>query len=251
MAQKIWHLKNCDLFTRLSEQEIEDLESQSLSKKVNRGGSVYIPQDQAEGVFLLVKGRIKICHVTPEGKQSILSFVEPGELFGELSFLQQSDRGEYAEAIESSLVVFIPRNVFNRVVQRHPSISMHILRLIGLRRTRVERRLKHLLFLSNKDRLIHLLLELVEQYGQRAEHEIALGINLSHQDLANLIGSTRESVTLLLGELQTEGLIRTARRRIWVLDLDRLAKSVDVTAPVLKNQHSVPSNQSIAQPRLI
>ena len=92
---------------------------------------------------------------------------------------------------------------------------------------------KNLLFLSNRERLTHLLLELAEQYGAPAADGIRLRIQLSHQDLANVIGSTRETVTVVLGELQQEGLITIGRRRIVITAIQKLADSVQRAAPQL------------------
>ncbi len=226
MAEKIWHLKRCDLFGRLSEAELARLESRSLMRKFPTKTLVYMPSDQSDGVLLLTAGRVRIGTVTGEGKQAILAFVEPGELFGELAVFDDGNREDYAEATENSTVLFLPADEMRRLAEEHAPVSFGITKLIGLRRKRIERRLKSLLFRSNRERLIHLLLELAEQYGLPSDGEIDLGIKLSHQDLAAVIGSTRETVTIVLGELQAEGALQVGRRKIVLIDADRLADEV-------------------------
>ncbi|MGI9516058.1 MAG: Crp/Fnr family transcriptional regulator [Pirellulaceae bacterium] len=226
MPETFWHLSKCDLFSRLHPDQIRQMESVSRLKKFKRGETVYLPADDADGVMLVVSGRIKICHVTPEGKQSILVFVEPGEIFGELSLVDPTCRQEYSETTENSQLVLIPREEVQRCMRMHPDLTLGITKLIGLRRQRVERRLRHLLFHSNRERLVYLLLELIEQYGRRVDDGFELSIKLSHQEMANIIGSTRETVTVVLGELQKEGMIQIARRRVKIVDLDRLAAQV-------------------------
>jgi CRP-like cAMP-binding protein len=229
MPETYWHLSKCNLFNRLQPEDIRHMESVSRMKSFRRGESVYLPADAADGVLLLTSGRIKICHVTPEGKQSILVFVEPGEVFGELSLVDPTVRQEYAEATENCQLVCIPREEVQRCMRKYPDLTLGITKLIGVRRRRVERRLRHLLFHSNRERLIYLLIELVEQYGRRVEGGVELSIKLSHQEMANIIGSTRETVTVVLGELQKEGMIEIARRRVKILDLNRLATEVQTT----------------------
>ena len=112
-------------------------------------------------------------------------------------------------------------------------VSLGVTKLMGLRRRRLERRLKYLLFRSNRERLVHLLLELAEQYGRSTKNGVELGIKLSHQDLANMIGSTRETVTVVLGELQAEGRLQLGRRKIVLIDVVQLADSVRAAAPQL------------------
>jgi CRP/FNR family cyclic AMP-dependent transcriptional regulator len=234
MSEKIWYLKRCDLFSRIPPDTLNLLDARCRSRTFGRNRPIYLPADAADSVFLLAKGRIKICHVTPEGKQSILTFVEPGELFGELALLDTADtRDEYAEAVEATTVVMIPGEDVFTLMRKYPEVSLGVTKLIGLRRQRIERRLKNLLFLSNRDRLTHLLLDLIEQYGVDDADGIRLSISLSHQELANIIGSTRETVTVVLGEMQQEKLIQVGRRRILVLEPARLAEAVRRAAPQL------------------
>jgi CRP-like cAMP-binding protein len=227
MSEKLWYLKRCDLFERLSPKELERVESRSRARSFPRNTPVYLPLDAADSVFLLASGRVKICHLTPDGKQSILAFIEPGELFGELAVFESGAREEYAETTDPSTVVMIPGDEMQRLLSEHPVVSLNLTRMMGLRRKRVERRLKNLLFLSNRDRLTHLLLELAEQYGERTQEGLRLRIRLSHQDLANVIGSTRETVTMTLGDMAADGLISVGRRSILIRQPERLAQSVE------------------------
>ena len=231
MAEKLWHLKHCDLFERLSPERLKQLEGYCSIRKFPRGSPIYLPADQARAVCLVVSGRAKICSFSIDGKQAILAFIEPGEFFGELAILEAGQRDEYAEATEATTVVLIPVEQMQQLMAEYSDVSLGVTKLFGLRRRRIERRLKYLLFRSNRERLVHLLLELVEQYGVRSAEGIELGIKLSHQDLANIIGSTRETVTVVLGELQSEGSIRLGRRKITLTAIERLAKSVNVEPP--------------------
>lgn len=232
MSEKIWYLKQCSLFQRLPSSELARLENRSRFRRFAKGSPIYLPSDQADGVLLLAEGRVKICHLTEEGKQSILTFIEPGELFGELALLGTGEREEYAEAAEKSAVVLIVREVMDQLMDANPQMTLGVTRLFGLRRRRIERRLKYLLFRSNRDRLVSLLLELSEDYGRRTPQGVDLTIKLSHQDLASIIGSTRETVTVLLGEMQTAGQLQLGRRKIVLKDLKGLAQSVHTKEPL-------------------
>ncbi|MBC8352171.1 MAG: Crp/Fnr family transcriptional regulator [Planctomycetes bacterium] len=233
MSEKLWYLKNCPLFERLASEELQSIEARSKARLFPRGTPIYLPMDETNSVFLLASGRVKICHLTPDGKQSILAFIEPGELFGELAMLDDGPRDEYAESVEKSTVVLIPGEVMRQTMESHAGVTLGVTKLIGLRRRRIEQRLKNLLFLSNRDRLTHLLLELAEQYGVSDASGLRLRIQLSHQELANVIGSTRETVTVVLGEMQQEGLLSLGRRKIVISDLPRLASTVQRPAPKL------------------
>lgn len=223
MAKNFWHIRNCSLFQRLTDQQLEFLEQRARLRKFPKGGFVYLPNDVADGTFLLAEGRVRIGSTTPEGKHCILGFVEPGEIFGELSIIDSTTREERAEAIVNSTVLLIPSEHIRHLMEESPQLSIGVSKLIGLRRKRIERRLRSLLFRNNRDRLTHLLLELAELYGQATTEGIELRIRLSHQDLASIIGATRETVTTLLGEMQAEGLLQIRRQRLILRDLPRLA----------------------------
>ena len=231
MSEKLWYLKQCDLFVRLTNDDLAWLEARSRARTFARRSPIYLPADAADSVLLLASGRVKICNITAEGKQAILAFVEPGELFGELAVLDESARDEYAEAVEKTTVILIPGEHFRDLMEKHAGLSVGVTKLIGFRRRRIERRLKYLLFRSNRERLVNLLLELAESYGRQTNDGLLLDIKLSHQDLASVIGSTRETVTVTLGELQTEGRLVLGRRKIVLTDVEQLAASVETTPP--------------------
>ena len=242
MHDKFWHLKNCDLFERLSAERIEQLESHCRMRNYERRNLVYLPADAGNAVLLLVSGRIKLYHLTSEGKESLLGLIEPGELFGELAVVDSERRDEFAEAMIKSTVILIPRDEVQQLMEEQPVVSLEVMRLMGLRRRRMERRLKSLLFCSNRERLIHLLLDLAAKYGQPDPDGIQLGIRLSHQELASMIGSTRETVTVTLGELQLDRAVIVRRRQIILSDIERLAASIGEPVP------AVPASQPNSVP---
>jgi CRP-like cAMP-binding protein len=221
MSEAIWFLKRCPLFERLAPDESRRLESRALTRAFPRRSIVYFPDESGDSVLLLTVGRVKIMTVTPDGRETILAFVEPGELFGELALLDPAPRDEYAEAVEDCRLLAIPREELLWLMGRRPDVAMSVTKLLGLRIRRVENRLKNVLFRSNRERMVALLLELLGSHGRPADDGWEIRIRLSHQDMANLIGSTRETVTLTLGQLQREGLIEVNRRRIVVRHRDR------------------------------
>ncbi len=233
MAQRLWYVRNCSLFQRLSAEYLSRLEQRARIREFPRNSTVYLPSDIADGAFLLAQGRIRICSTTPDGKQAILAFVEPGELFGELALIEVGEREERAEAATDCTVVLLPGDELRRLMENFSDISLGVTKLIGLRRKRVERRLRSLLFRSNHDRLAHLLLELVEQYGRPSPEGVLLEIKLSHQELSSIIGATRETITALLGEMQLDGLLKISRQKIVVRDLRRLAADRGIPVPIL------------------
>jgi CRP-like cAMP-binding protein len=227
MAGPIWYLKTCDLFERLSDDEAERLNRRALVRRFKKKAVVYAPTDGGQTVLVLATGRVKIYDLTFEGRETILAFVEPGELFGELAAFDGQPRQEFAEAVEDSEVLAIPGADFMALLESRADLALSVTKLVGLRRKRIEARLRSILFLPSRPRLIRVLVELLETHGERNGARWAIRFPLSHQDLAGLIGVTRETVTLTLGQLQAEGLVAVERKRVILIDLERLRREVE------------------------
>jgi CRP-like cAMP-binding protein len=187
MADQVWYIKNCRLFEQLTADQFARLEQRARVRRFPKGTPIYLPSDAGTSVFLLAEGRVKLCSITPDGKQAILALIEPGELFGELALLEEAEREEHAETMAASTLVLLPREAIEQLMNESPHLALGVTKLIGLRRKRFERRLKSLLFHFNRDRLIHLLVDLASQYGRESEdgillsipHSARLGLNFS------------------------------------------------------------------------
>jgi CRP-like cAMP-binding protein len=231
MSDRIWYLKRCPLFERLAPAESQRLEASATLRAFARQDVIYFPGEAGESVLVLARGRVKIKAVTPDGRESILAFISEGEIFGELALLDDSARNEFAEAVEASQVLAVPRDDVLWLMSRRPDIALHVTKLFGFRLRRIENRLRNILFRSTRERVAALLLELVDTHGQKDAEGWEIRARLSHQDLANLIGATRESVTVTLGQLQREGVLVVRRQCIRIVKRARLVAEVDARPP--------------------
>lgn len=229
MPDQLWHLKHCKMFQRLTPGEIGRLESHSRTQTYPAGSPIYLPSERADAVYLVANGVVKVSSLSPDGKESILAFIDQGELFGELALIDPGPREEFVEAVTRCTIVMIPADTVRQLLNQRSDLALAITKLVGLRRQRIERRLRNLLFQSSRERLIHLLLDLEEQFGLETEDAVHIRLKLSHQDLANLIGTTRETVTGILGDLRNEKLIESRRCKISLINPARMAKSVNRT----------------------
>lgn len=227
MASKLWYLKNCDLFEQITDEQAARLERRAALRDFGRGELIYFPGEPGDSVLLVAQGRVKIKRINPDGKETILAFIDEGELFGELAAIDDRPRDDYAEAADRTQVLAIRRDDMIWLMEQSSSVSMKLTRLFGLRRRRIEARLQNILFRSHRERVAALLTEMLETHGERNGDGWNIRLKLSHQDLAGLIGSARETVTLTLGQLQLEGLIKVRRRSITVMDREALAREAN------------------------
>jgi CRP/FNR family transcriptional regulator, cyclic AMP receptor protein len=226
MSEKVWIIKRCGLLRQLSVPQLKFLESHSESRAFDGGTTIDLPADRPDGAMVLTSGRAKICRRDSAGIVSVLTLVEPGELFGELPVSDHVSWDEYAGAVEKSHVVFIPRPTIEELPLEAPEHAHGVAKWIGFRRRRLERQLKHLMFRSTHERLIHLLLDLVNQFGKATHDGIALGVKLSQQELAHLVGSTREKIAAVLERLQAKGCLKHRQGTITLTTLDGLKKQL-------------------------
>src|SRR5215471_18528254 len=151
MSEKIWYLKRCPLFERLTPAEAQRLDSRALARSFHAKEMIWFPDEPGESVLVLARGRVKIKAVTPDGRETIFAFIEPGELFGELAILDGESRQDYAESVEDSLVLAVPRTELLWLMERRPDVALHVTKLLGFRLRRIENRLRNLLFRSTRE----------------------------------------------------------------------------------------------------
>ena len=185
---------------------------------------IYLPGDPSDIVYLLKKGRVKISKVSEEGKEATLTILEPGEIFGELEVLQAVPRESMVQALEPVMVCEIRRQDFDRYLKQCPDVGGKVLKLFGGRLRQIESRVSDLVFKSAPARLARMLLELSHSMGISENGSIRLQTRLTHQNLASLIGTSRETVSTLMSQFVNHGLIAQDNRYILILDEDRLAK---------------------------
>jgi CRP-like cAMP-binding protein len=217
MRKEHWFLKDCRLLKELPAERLAQLEADCLFRVFPKGSPIYLPADPAASACLVAAGRVKLAALTPDGKEAIIAFMDPGDWFGELALFHAGPRDEIATAAARSEIVLIPADALRRMAEEFPLVSIELSRLFGLKRMKLERRLKSLLFRSCRERLEALLDELTAQYGRRTGEGHLVEHRLSHQELASLIGVTRETVTLLLAEMQREHRLLVRRRQFVLL----------------------------------
>jgi CRP-like cAMP-binding protein len=183
---------------------------------------IYLPGDRAQGVHFLSSGRIKISKVTRDGKELTLAYRSEGDFFGEPCLLDGGPREEMAEAMDASVTVEIPRDLLDNLLKQDGSAAYKFARALIARRKDLETRVEQLIFKDVGAKLAELLLNLGQEHGISDERGLIVGLKITHQEMANLIGSTRETVSLTLSQFKRKGLIQTEGRRVILADQEGL-----------------------------
>lgn len=220
---KLWYLKHIRLFDGISQAEMQEMERITRMQEVKKRQPLYLPGDPSSNVYLLKQGRVKLANTATSGKEVTFEILEPGEIFGEMEVLEGLPRETAAEALDDALICVIRREDFDRYLATHPDMSVKLTKLIGLRLRKIQSRVEDLVFRDVPARLAHLLLELCKSDGVAEGSGIRLRVKLTHQEMANLIGCSRETVSTTLGEFRDQGLIRIDNRSLTILNLDGLS----------------------------
>jgi CRP-like cAMP-binding protein len=222
-----WHLHGLDWLSELSDAETQRLLRASSACEYAQGATVFEPAAEPHSVYLLERGLVRIFRLSRLGDEATLGYVRPGEVFGELGVFGDQPRESFASAVRASRVWRVPRVELKRILDTHPRIALSVTTQIGKRMKRIESRVEHLVFRSLRARLARILLELGEDFGSSDDGARVIDIPLSQQELAALVGATRQSVNACLGELRAEKLIDYRRRRIALLDAPALREAAE------------------------
>ncbi|MBD3288927.1 cyclic nucleotide-binding domain-containing protein [candidate division KSB1 bacterium] len=221
---KIWYLKKFNLFENISHDELENISDKVSDNEVKKRDIVYLEGDTGENLYFLKKGRVKISRVNEAGKEITLTMLEPGEIFGELGLFDDQPRQTTATALEDSLICMMRRADFEQLMSNKPELGFKLSKLMGLRLRHFENRIDDLIFRDVPSRLARLLLRLSEQHPIETENGLKINIKLSQQELANLIGATREMTSSVLNNFRKDGIISLESKHIYIQDNKALRK---------------------------
>lgn len=214
-GEKLHYLSEVDIFRDLSQREIKEITRVTTMTTVPKGRVFYRPNELGEVLFILKRGRVQLYRISPDGKKLVITTLGPGSIFGEMVLTGQRMYNTFAEAVEDSLICVISRADMERLVLSKPQVALRVLELTGQRLQEAEERLEDLAFKKIPARLASLLLRLYQEQG-----EIIRGY--THQDLAEMVGTYRETITQVLNEIKAAGLIDIGRKQIHVLDPEGL-----------------------------
>lgn len=171
------------------------------------GELVFSPSRDSTHVYVLEDGLVRLFRLTPTGEEFTLRYVQPGELFGEMSVVSDGPREDFAQARAASRILHIPRAAFVATLRAHNRVLYSVAKKIAGRVIDYESRAEDLVFLDARRRLARFLLRAAKTYGQQGDEGLTVGLSLTHAEIASVIGTSRQTVSLHLGELSRAGLI--------------------------------------------
>jgi CRP/FNR family transcriptional regulator len=212
----VWHLKNTQLFEDLSADELEQLSRITPYKRYSAGEIIYHMEDPADALYFVRDGMVKISMYFPNGKEMILGLLGHYDIFGELLLLPSERRPNQAEAVVDTTLIVMPESDFQKLLVQYPQIAMKFIQVMSTRLWQAQQWQAEVGAFDAPGRLANLLLRLAGDFGTEEERGTVIDLNLTQQDLAKMIGATRETVSHCLARLLEYGAVRRRRAPITV-----------------------------------
>lgn len=219
---KTWCLAEVDIFQDLSPAEMVALAAALPMRTYATGEILYSPHSPVETLFILKRGRVRVFRVAADGRALTTAIITPGTIFGEMDLLGQRMYDSFAEALEESVICVVSRSDAQRFLLGDPRIATRIAEILGRRLAEMERRLSDSVFKTVPQRIAATLTTLAGQERRFAVGPRTAQVALTHEQLAALVGTSRETATKVLGDFADRGLLRLGRGRITLLDPARI-----------------------------
>jgi len=221
------------LFEGLDEQELAKVGALAQVRNFPARSVVVTQGEPALALFAIIRGHLKVVSYGPDGRDTVLGIMGPGEIFGEVALIDGGPRSATCTAVDACDLLVIERAQFLKLLEESPGISVKLLYVLAQRLRRLSQRSEDAAFLDVPSRLARSLLDLAARFGERSQppgSSIRIGLKLSQQELGDLVGATRESVNKHLGDWTRQGIMKLEAGRMIISDIEsvrRLARVID------------------------
>ena len=224
----LWYLQGAKLQVFFCPIAISGMEQHPTPKTIKRGEFIYFPNDNSNKIYFIEKGRIKIGAYSNDGREIIKAILQTNEIFGELGLVGEEKRNEFAQAMEDTTLCILPIEITRTLMEQNQEFSIQITQMIGNKLLRTQRRLESLVFKDARSRVIEFLHDLGSEYGQRIGYEILVRKFYTHQEIASITGTSRQTVTTILNELRKKNFIYFDRKKLLIRDMKQLKNAAAV-----------------------
>lgn len=226
MDNSIWYLENLDVSGIFCPKKLGEALDTHDHKAFKKGDYIYLPDQSSDKIYFLSSGRVKIGNYADSGKEITKAILNKGEIFGELSLVGEEMRRDFAYAMEDTTVCVLTRDEMNTLIKDHSALSLFMMKIMGSRVLEMEQRLESLVFKDSRTRIIEFLLDMANKKGERVGFERVVRKFITHQEIANLTATSRQTVTTVLNELRAKNLLTFNRKRLLIRDMDKLSEEM-------------------------
>ncbi|ALA41569.1 MULTISPECIES: Crp/Fnr family transcriptional regulator [Paenibacillus] len=213
----IQYLSQFNLLHSLSLEDLIEMDQMTSITTIAKKNFIQTPETFSEGLYFVKKGKVRLYKLNADGKQFTLDILSEGNVFGEMDMISLGTRDMYIETIEECDICRMDKDRFEHFLIEHPRFMMNMIKVLSDRISGMSSLAQHLALGNLQDKILYVLLKLSDQFALQSREEYCkINFPLSHQEIANLVGATREAVTTALQELVKEKVIKTGFKTIYI-----------------------------------
>ena len=217
-------VRQAPLFAALDDEAAEALRSTMTRVEVPRGETIFHEGDPGDRLYVIVVGKIKLGRASGDGRENLLAVLGPGEMFGELSLFDPGPRNATGTAVADTVLLGMGTDDLDEWLRGRPDVARHLLRALARRLRRTNEALADLVFSDVPGRVAKALLDLSERFGRPTDDGLRVAHDLTQEELAQLVGASRETVNKALADFAARGWIRLEPRSVTILDVERVER---------------------------
>ena len=217
-------VRQAPLFAALDDEQAAALLSSMTRVELHRGETLFTEGEPGDRLYVIMSGKIKLGRTSPDGRENLLAVLGPGEMFGELSLFDPGPRTATATAVSDATLVGLGHDDLRGWLSTRPDVAQHLLRALARRLRRTNDALGDLVFSDVPGRVAKALLDLSERFGRQTDEGVLVAHELTQEELAQLVGASRETVNKALADFASRGWLRLEPRSVVIMDIERLGR---------------------------
>ena len=225
--EKIELLQSVSIFWDLNENDLGHIADKMVAKHFENGNYIFLEDSEGEQCFFVLEGSVKVTRLSKDGREVILAMLNEGDFFGEMSLLDGESRSANVIALEETKVLTLDRNDFIAVVNDYPQIAVQLLKELARRLRKSDRQIASLSLSDAEKRIALSIIRFADEQGVIQNGKVSIPKTPIQQDIANMAGTSRETVSRALGLLEKENLIERNGRELIILDYKKFIKEFD------------------------
>ncbi len=215
-------LKKVPVFSGITNNDVNIIAKSLIKKKYPKGAHLFKENEEGKSLYVIIHGLVKIYTADKSGRLKTLAYLKDGDFFGEMAMLDQEKRSASALVIEDAEVFALSRGIVKKILLDNPQIALKLLKALSVRLRYCDKQIEDLTFRNLPGRVASALLDLAAKYGVKTPAGVRLNLKLTHQDLADIVGTAREVVTSVLGDFRESGCVEDINKHILIVNANEL-----------------------------
>ncbi|OGF46160.1 MAG: hypothetical protein A2231_03330 [Candidatus Firestonebacteria bacterium RIFOXYA2_FULL_40_8] len=215
-------LKQVPLFTSVSVKDRANISKNIIERKYPKGSFLFFENEEGNSLYIVVSGLIKIYKSDQTGRIKTLAYLKEGDFFGEMAMLDEQKRSASASVLEESIVLILNRSDFQREILNNPIIALRLMQALSSRLRSADKQIEDLTFRNLPGRVASALIDLSKKHGEKTPEGVRISLKLTHQELAEMIGTAREVVTSIINDFRKANSITIDQKHITITNFQEL-----------------------------